>query len=74
MSYNILFAMFLSSLYFSQWAKNGVSYFLMTSPVMNILCNVLIHIWKDANSQHKYLIQTFISSTSHISINCKMYL
>lgn len=46
----------------------------MTYPLVHILCNVLIHIWKEANSQHKYLIRTFYIPTSHVSINCRMYL
>ena len=41
---------------------------------MHVLCNVLIHVWKEANSLHKYLIWTFYIPTSHISINCKTYL
>ena len=73
-SSSVLFALFPFFPVFSQWAKNGVSGFLMTYPLMHILCNVLIHIWKEANSQHKYLIRTFYIPTSHISINCKMCL
>lgn len=47
---------FLSIAPVSPWAKYGVSSFLMTSPLMNIWCHVLAHIWKEANSQHKYLM------------------
>lgn len=55
-------------------SKSGLSCFLMTYPLMHILRAVLIHIWKRANSQHKYLIWTFYIPASHISINSKMYL
>lgn len=68
------FAAFLSFAVFSQCAKNGVRRFLMTYPLMHILCNVLVHIWKEANSRHKYLMRTFYIPTYHISINCRMYL
>lgn len=59
----------LYSFFFPQSDKN--SKFLMTYLLMHFLCNVHIHIWKENNSQHKYLMRTFYSPTSHISINCK---
>lgn len=52
-------------------AKTGVGSVLMTSSLMNIWCHVLAHIWKEANSQHKYLMRTLYIPTSHISINYK---
>lgn len=67
----LMYSVFLSIAPVSPWAKNGVSSFLMTSPLMNIWCHVLAHIWKEANSQHKYLMWTLYILTSHISINYK---
>lgn len=66
-----MYSVFLSIAPVSPWAKNGVSSFLMTSPLMNIWCHVLAHIWKEANSQYKYLMSTLYILTSHISINYK---
>lgn len=63
--------MFLAISPVSPWAKRGGGSFLMTSPLMNIWCRVLAHIWKEANSQHKYLMWTLYILTSHISINYK---